>query len=1485
MAYSQTNRPLKLNLDKIPSALKEDEASYLLNHERNVTGESGSIDDSTPMPANYPGAQLIQPAGENYAVFTHEDKITNEEYSGVYNSNGSNRIQRYTDKNGLEIVYDGECLKFSPDPKHAVEQFRAILRLDPVYDKDGSQCKNRHGKHLIWTDGLYAIGCIDVEASIATNSFTTPFFDICPDPCAMIQLCVPEPCDVIIADFLPRTKDDIGLSNKLLQQSFKFRFRWVYYDLRASEWSEISKPYFLDEKGCFQDIDSLSRCMQLRIPLGNPMVEKIEIAYSVGDKGDLTVNDGYNDMWRLYDTIEKYKKYNNSQEKWYERSLSEVVTDTLDLQSCTFLYTFCNDISCTPINFKETSRVYNPMPIQPQGILRVKENNIGFYNYRSGNCPVDLKEISKVKLNVNCQDDACETEYATVTVRAIINEVRGNTNQWVYRLGGVMGNTDDPTDTAYYGAAPNGIITYIDNPLKNMCGQSFNDARNFTAYIEGTPYYAEMKQWKANVGFINRSEYGIVSGMGPDQRSSRKVPFYITNEGFFYQEAIFRVPKGTRGIIRLKAPSSRSNDASTSASIYGLLPLKQYTSSIFSGTNWRDIYKADFKEIEFDTCNGNIVFDDAFLILSVNGYDHLDALPGGDDRDEYLYDGYVTDKNNDPVAGCLIYTGSNLMSITDYNGYYSFFGTSTQTIDFKVEQDCGSFKTIKTLVIVGNLNGVKTTDYKIEAQDYIDRFSNIVNVSVLDCQGATIKGITIAIREGKATVTDSNTGIASFIVRNNYTRDKKVRAYVMDRNGCFINGCNNECNPCMPQTDLIHLVDCFASTSLVTNLVANERVNTRAINGVQKFLKRGGRYLPGVVFKGDCGRISPVYRLPYIDIPKMQSTITSGPCLLSYDARGLVAPSWANCMKIVRTENMNNYELQWVVDKIQKTGDNKILLTIQSLNDYNENYFFETNTSYQWLKGDRVEFVWDEKGKIIDASVHGILNYLTISPFQETLLSNRNDPGAKYFNQLVIEDDGRIDFLKEGSVIEIQRAKACDTEPIFFAIASIPIHNGRLIYEQGTFETFDTYIKKRIINESFFQIFEHHSPSDFWGNRLTDAGSAHFENLYENEKRHGRYITINAADQFNYFGDLVKKMPATQQGDIIAMDIKDGRVILAICENDNLMAMSADDLLRIGNGGIVTAIGIESIIGNPEAKISGEFGCRYSDIGSIFFGDGFATWYDGNKYKYVKHDYQMAVAVDTDKAQTFFRKIGTKMDFINKTASDLDKIRWCTGFNYLTGAIQLTNKSLRHSGFNNDKELYQSPNVTILFDPASGDFLTLVGYTPERYSHVTLNDGFGCAFLSYLNGVPYIHPVVPGDYNEFFGVATDRVITIAINKYEEKERIPLAFELQSQMMYFVHSVKTSDSNFLSEIPPIKVKGYGGKWNAGFLRNINSVGGLFKGKEANDFWISVTFVRDNTVALEYGSIDDQKRIKFDSLGEILFRFQMSEQSGFPELNKK
>lgn len=1090
MSYPQENTPIKLQLDKAPASLTKDEAMYLLNCERAVGGINGSLTDTIPLAANYPAGQIAQPVGENYAIGSHKDPITNETYSWIFNEHGIHYVQRLSDKHGLEVVYDGECLELSADPKHAIEDFRAVLRLDDVYDRDGQGCKNRAGKSLIWTDGLHDIGCIDVEASIATNSFTTPFFDICPDPCAMIQLCVPDPCGAITAEFVPRTPDSIGLTNKLLNAAFKLRFRWVYYDERASEWSDISSPYFLDDtNGCFQNEDALPRCLKLRLPIGNPMVDRIEVAFSIGDKGDLTFNDGFNDVWYLYDTIQKYKKYNSNQQQWYERGLSELITSpdaNYDPDTCMFDYIFCNDKECNPIDFKETSRVFNPLPIQPQGILRIKESNLGFYNYRAGNCPVDRTEIEKFKVNVDCQPDSCDTEYVTVKVRAVLLTSGGGTFNIgpVFRNGGTYGGDDDEADPAQFGGstelnAGDQTITFIP-----AAKQKFPlGKRNFTAYIEGSDYFVEMTQWVANNGFVNNKEVGIYSGFGDYASVAPRINNAINDTDFNYQEAIFRVPKGTSGIIRIMSHLSKIPDDTTSTYVLGSVPLQQIGIHGYFG-NFNDIFKPHVKEIEFDTCNGSVDIKEALVIRAWG------KEPHGSGDASYVFDGYITDANGRPVPDCVVSNNGVVRAISDFNGYYFFSDDPLITCTFSVEKDCSAFKVVESISLSGVDGTVVSVNMKIRDVDYGNGFYETVNVSVEDCNGQKIKGVTIALSKDKAQVTDQATGIATFRVRNHYLRNKKVRAYVMDKNGCFTMSCNGICNPCLPKTNEITLQPCFQpnppsppNTGPVINLVTNDRLNITGINNRRAFLKRGGRYPWAIAFKGRCPKISAAYELPYIDIPKMQTTGTSSGCIISYDANGLVPPAWADCAIILRGENQNAYQLQWVIDKIEKTTDRKIKLTIQSLNDYNEQYLFKTNTVYQWLKGDRIEFIRDHNGVIIPASQHGILNYLTVSPFHDTLVSGRTDADINYFNQLLIEDDGKLDFIKEGSLIEIQRAKECTTEPVYFQIASIPIENGQLLYPTGTIDTFDTYIKKRNISGTTIQIFEHHSPSDFWGHQ------------------------------------------------------------------------------------------------------------------------------------------------------------------------------------------------------------------------------------------------------------------------------------------------------------------------------------------------------------------------------------------------------------------
>jgi hypothetical protein len=275
-------------------------------------------------------------------------------------------------------------------------------------------------------------------------------------------------------------------------------------------------------------------------------------------------------------------------------------------------------------------------------------------------------------------------------------------------------------------------------------------------------------------------------------------------------------------------------------------------------------------------------------------------------------------------------------------------------------------------------------------------------------------------------------------------------------------------------------------------------------------------------------------------------------------------------------------------------------------------------------------------------------------------------------------------------------------------------------------------------------------------------------------------------------------------------------------------------------------------------------------------------WVDVNKSAWVEHDYSEAKDITKDRMKSYFSRRCQEMETLNRNDSNvLNHLRFCTGLDHHTGVINLTIKSLRQPAINNEKAPYLLPNETIRYHQASKEFWPFASFTPEEYGHIDLFDGKGCRFLSYIGGVPYIHPILSDKWNEFYSIPVDRVFGISLNKYPEKIKRGLAIELQSQSMYYVHEVSTEMANFRSEIPPIRWKRSEDKWNAEFLCNQLSRGGLFNGEKTRGYVIAVTFVRDNTDGLKYETVDDTKRIGYDELDLVFMKFLMSEQSGFTE----
>ncbi|HEY9341387.1 MAG TPA: hypothetical protein VIQ23_07380, partial [Hanamia sp.] len=760
MQYSQTNTPKKLNLDKASKYLTPEESFYLLNND--INNELGS---STPMGANYLACDMELPAGETHAVGSYKSPITNEVYSWKYNSNGVHFISRINEDGVCQIVYNGECLEVSAAPERKITRFRAFLRVDRLCNKvPGGMLKQ-----LVWVDGDIEIACLDVEASIATENFTTPFFDFCADDCAPLRLCVPQPDACLSGEFLPRTIADKGLTNNIINKGLKFMYQHEYYDGRRSEWSDRSTLYYQDAKGCFDSEEGYSRGMVFHIPLGNPLVEKINIG--VSEDGGVT--------YSLYETVEKYKQYAGADQYWFERSLREDLV--IDREACTFEYKFYNDRQRAPIAPEQLSRLYNPQPRKVQALLPMPKGALGFVNYVKGVCPISKSEAEKFKIEATCQtDNVCNTEIVEVKVRALIYNFylanHGNKAAWfIYRHGGAEGAADDVTDVARFGSP----MVAVDTPVYEQ--RFTGKARNFIAYIEGTDLQAEMTQWRKK-GNISE-KIGVIAGQ----------PNVVTggfNFDLIYQEATFHVNKGTKGFIRLGShlkDNALGNNQNTSTQVKGIFNFSQY-----NGSNNLPFYREAAYEIPFDTCNttnGTLVINDAFVVE--------DLWTEGSGKKSSGYNGYIFDANGLPVEGAKIYANGGFQAVTDHNGFYSFYifdGDTTATISIYVETDCGDFKPIETFTAQSDQLKTSYTDHTISSEPYRDGNLQPLKIKVADCDGNGVAGVRVAISGSKYKSTDEE-GFAFFRLRNYASRNRSIQAIVMDKGGCIISDCSGGCNP------------------------------------------------------------------------------------------------------------------------------------------------------------------------------------------------------------------------------------------------------------------------------------------------------------------------------------------------------------------------------------------------------------------------------------------------------------------------------------------------------------------------------------------------------------------------------------------------------------------------------------------------------------------------------------------------------------------
>lgn len=1507
-------------------------ARYKLNCESGLNERGASRGVDRPVPANrlfY--SPPFTPAGTNTPIGSYYAKKTNETYIFVHNSLNSHYIYRINGAdNSVQLVYMGAHLGFSLLTRHGLDN-----RIDLFFNPSSAQeIKNKvFRKYLTWTDGLNWQGFLDVETSIATNSFSTAYFATT-DPKQFVQMAVRPPLHCITGDFISIDADDyeeLAKTNSMKDSTWQFTYKYIYTDARETVWGPITTAYYIRRSACQSDASGLPRCMLLKIPAGGPNVEKIVLAFR-NCNGNPFAEENPSDFFR-FDIVDKYDKCLNEDVAFYSRSVrpDDDFIKYLPVDNA-FTYVYCGDKECTPIDVTETNQSETALPITSYAQTSV-ENRMAYFNNTLRNQPVGCSIGHKIALALQEEAAAnCEIEYAVVKVAVLVHNVFRQVNEPLYTFEQKTSeNWPKQYQARFGGLMYRRTTTPFDDPTPYQ--QYFPEgAGGFQLYVEGTDILARTEQW-----FCDNPGSGIFRKLGLEDNFNSAahradISRALRDRKYYVQFGELKVPKGSRGYVRVASHLSKDTDAykDTSTTVYGILDsLDDYNGRHSVTQANTDFYR---KELFFDTAGGDVDLTDTPIIVMDLTFPSSDLTTN---IAATAWFGYIKDKNQKPVERAQVVPwgfaqgGREHSYITDHNGFYFVsFGFADGTIRFYdvgadiYVEGAGCTKVQGEVLNFGedSGNGATQVDGEINYADYENKYFTTIRVTIRDCNGVALPGISVAIAGSKA-VQSSNSGVASLVVRNRmwaYGSAYNEVLAIMQNALCYLTLCGGNCNSVMP-IYTVSLSACFSDGSgnpVEVIVPAVFSFNTSA--GIARGLKPGGRYQWGYKLHDIAGRHTFIQTADHLarTLPTVQEKGFFNFSRIFGSFTGpLGLPSWVVGISLWRTSNLlyDDY-LQWVVDKVEfidaagkitnNTAADKIRLSIQSIAEYNYLYAGATNVRYQYTRGDRVRFIANSEGKIYQSSAtQGDLDFLIESDFkgEETIRVNGADT-KEPFSKIVISYDARLKDLKEGALIELITPKSCETVQRYWGICDmIDVVNGEPVISNFELTSFDTYHVRRVISyndkkNSFAFPFEHHSPSDFWGDHCDDRGRLNVKNEYEKQLPYGKsvFLSLPFLENGNFNGlasfrdSNSKFFEAETTGDITIARSRE-RMIVCICEFDNFRVLIADDIARTGRDGILRVTPGEQQLSQPESDLS-DYGCQYDDITSAFFEDEFIFWVDSKCKAPVVHDYNRAYNIAYDArgiprtATWWQRKLARRFLYnVGKTAQT--RMNIYTGYDPVSEMIMVT---FRANGISSNDYINNQPasdellNETVCIDPRGREMHSWLSFTPQHYA-VLYNTGKGKVFFTFRDGIPWIHREIgTSTYNSFYGVACDQYITIVPVGEKEKNKQWLSTEVQASMKFFKQEVVTSDRNALSRTPPVKSQFNNGKWNIPFLRNVNTKGNiqnkLYRGDVLRGHYAVVTLVRDNRVN-DTVNIDNSKRLLYSELGSIFILYFDLESSAF------
>lgn len=1484
-----------VNLDLDELRMPPDACLFIKNLTDNVNANPGTSAAAgsnqyvrTPIEGNEE-LSITLPAGDNYTIGFYSSEATNEGYFAVHNSNNNHSVWVISgDTGSVRKVYQGSLLPFDLDPTHFLSEGRMTLQVKTYTNRETGL--EDDFKFLIFTNNNGVQCFISVEDSIDTSSYTLPtgyfagagtFYD----PIELIHLGVPTPLNTIEVAEVPTEPEDLELQNQLIRNGWQFRIKNIDVFGRESEHGIISDQYIsIVGGGCISTSNGMPRCVDITFDAGNPFVDLIQIEYRkwVGDTRGPAISEG----WLIYDTIEKWD--NSMAVRWFDRDINPNIN--YDLGTNKITYRFCADKKNEIIPPDETIRTQPGVPILSNGVFSLNKR-IGLVNNVHDFDPIDPAEIAKVTFGVETPSaPPCEAPpLRKVVVFANIFRIGGE-----YSIYGSSGIVRKSGDTAVWGNVDQPCGQYGSFSMDQVFGDQENPGFiMYCAGMTGAGYSTVMQQGNFNPATGDFTYTGYTGSLSfpnmPMQRAEFNIPAgkYVlriaSHKAKLSDDNLQKTSTYVAGkciVGRLQADSGNGRFD------YAEDPIKEIEIDCTNG----DVILNGFSGIY-----GVDGTDPTFIILDLTalGGSAIDGYLTEDNRNNIpveMNPVYFT--GNSDIGTTLDAYGS---FFTDHNGFFfgvSAISSSGSSVVVKIDAATNSVSTSNYVDLSYSGQGIKHGDgsgtntntcygvsgnwlnklFLYKDQNYPVCGRRYVEQRVLLCDTTTgVPGIPIVMTKGAVAFTDSN-GNAVIIAHNRYkysivysgltlppytsslpdygaSPNNKDFLVFTQKGGCNFSACIG-CADSVPDVAINYkgYTDCIDCDRCRDTISTDVEVNIRGANifGVQS----GGRYAVGFVLHDEIGRHTSVQvaqgDAQYVDIPNLNDSTYLMMALSSINFAidaGVQFPPNFKKMTFCVGENVAfsdfiSLSADWVqkVDNAGNTNETNptsIRIYYGSLNEYNKQYNFSTNTGWQFIStgqnaqgspvtGDVVQFIMNGDGTWFDAVISAPVTY---------------DRNGLFFT---IEYTNELSSLTNGALFRVIRPVINKFSYVFYEQnLSIELVDGVPQTLSGVLPYFDSYMLNRLLpvpilkgqpgpiapggtpvnpiqytstNEtdvtsyatsnnnsngvvimsttdaqtSYPFFFESPSPSDFWGSHLANRGRVLFYNPIMRQKRIGTemYLSdqlgdrsnINGLSYFQIFNSQV--FDRNTWGNITAALVEVG-TILVICESDHFLTRYQQSNLGLDENNNVVAKGNYGPFTTPDRRNGTPFGCIPFNANTIRKHLGIVYWLDA-KGRLVKHDYSQAVSVEEEHG--YYGYLLNKIAAVNEL--NVEQLCYFVGgVDPKTKEYNLTSYNLTSPSYiNTESEVDLYANETMIVDLTTGRNKGFVSYTPECYGMIP---GYYLQkqFLSFKEGVPYIHHkgiTSTSDFATFYGVACEVRVTLVVNPSSEKVKRFLWIEVYTK---------------------------------------------------------------------------------------------------------